>query len=446
MPNHGNQIQSLDKLYTPSVLKAWLICLSAGLFFFYQFVQLNIFDVINTPLRQSFQLSASQISLLSSAFLAGNVVFLLPAGILLDRFSSRLIILYALMICIIGTLGFSVSHSFITAYVSRFLTGIGNAFCFLSCVILIGQWFPPKRQAFLMGLVITMAFMGGMVAHTPFYHLSQAFGWRIAMLINAVIGIVLWTEIFYVVEDSKNRCLSGWNTLDRAQLLSNLKSSLRQVTRNSQNWYAGIYTAFLNLPIMVLCALWGASFLQVAQHVSVPTSSNIISLIYVGSIIGCPLVGWVSDKQGLRKPLMLIGSILTLGTMFILVTGLILSESQLKALFLVVGLVSSTQVLSYPLIAESNSNQLTGTATAMASIIIITGAAVAQIIFGTLMQYHAGVLKYSYSLSDYQFAIWIFPIAALFSVISVVLLRETYCKATDSQSDPAEKKIRIPIV
>lgn len=432
MPNHGNQIQSVKQDYTSNILKAWCICLSVGLFFFYQFVQLNVFDVINTPLRQSFQLTASQISLLSSAFLVGNLVFLLPAGILLDRFSSRLMVLCALMICIIGTLGFALSHSFLSAYITRFLTGIGNAFCFLSCVILIGQWFPPKRQAFLMGIVITMAFIGGMVAHTPFYHLSQAFGWRLAMIFDGMFGIFLWIEIFCVVEDRNLRGDSRLNKdADHSQQLSNLKLDLLQVTKNSQNWFAGMYTAFLNLPIMVLCALWGASFLQVAQHVSVPVSSNIISLIYVGSIIGCPLVGWLSDRQGLRKPLMLFGAVFTMITMLVLVTGIILSEFQLKLLFLLVGLVSSTQVLSYPLIAESNPKQITGSATAMGSILIIAGAAIAQIIFGALMQYHAGELKYAYDLSDYQFAIWIFPVAALFSVIAVVLLRETYCRTTD---------------
>ena len=56
---------------------------------------------------------------------------------------------------------------------------------------------------------------------------------------------------------------------------------------------------------MVLCALWGASYLQVVHHLPDMAASNVVSLIFMGSVIGCPLVGWLSDSQGRRKPLMI---------------------------------------------------------------------------------------------------------------------------------------------
>jgi hypothetical protein len=33
-----------------------------------------------------------------------------------------------------------------------------------------------------------------------------------------------------------------------------------------------------------------------------------------------------------------------------------------------------------------------------------------------------------YTVSDFEFALWIFPIAAVAALIAVVLTRETYCK------------------
>ena len=66
-----------SKLFTSHPMTAWIVCLSAGLFFFYEFFQLNIFDVINQSLRQDFQIDAAQLSWLSSAYLWADILFLL---------------------------------------------------------------------------------------------------------------------------------------------------------------------------------------------------------------------------------------------------------------------------------------------------------------------------------------------------------------------------------
>ena len=82
-------------------LMAWVVCFSAGLFFFYEFFQLNVFDVINQPLRDDFHIDAQQLSGMSSMFLWGNILFLLPAGVILDRFSVRWVILSAMLVCLL---------------------------------------------------------------------------------------------------------------------------------------------------------------------------------------------------------------------------------------------------------------------------------------------------------------------------------------------------------
>ncbi len=52
-----------------SLKQAWLVCFVASLFFLFEFIQLSSFDALNPYLVHFFHLNASQISLLSSAFL-----------------------------------------------------------------------------------------------------------------------------------------------------------------------------------------------------------------------------------------------------------------------------------------------------------------------------------------------------------------------------------------
>lgn len=402
-------------------LMAWIVCLSAGLFFLYEFFQLNIFDVINQPLREEFNLNAGQLSWMSSTYLWANILFLLPAGLLLDRYSTRKVITTAMLVCVIGTFGFSQSSSFTIACFFHFITGIGNAFCFLSCVVLVSQWFPPRRQALVIGSIVTMAFIGGMMAHTPFAWLYEYFGWRRALIIDAGIGALLLLWIYLVVQDKPE----GAPTIVRTKP-NHESSGFLQALFNRQTWLAGMYTSFLNLPIMVLCALWGASYLQVAHQVPDMAASNIISLILMGSIIGCPLIGWLSDSQGRRKPIMIIGALATLLTLAPLFMDINLSQFALSILFFLLGFFTSTQVISYPLIAESNEEQHTGAATGIASILIMGGAGVGQILFGWLITHHAHTAEYT--VADFKFAMWMFPIAAGAALLAVLMTRETYCK------------------
>ena len=419
--SHSATVNS--NVFTPrGDLRAWVVCLSAGLFFLYEFFQLNIFDVINQPLRNDFHLDATQLSWMSSAYLWADILFLLPAGIILDRFSTRKVILTAMFVCVIGTVGFALTHSFLLASFFHFLSGIGNAFCFLSCIVLVSRWFPPRRQALVVGSLVTMAFIGGMMAHTPFAYLYELFGWRKALLIDGAVGAALLVWIYLIVQDKPVNAPA----LLRAQQDQVIPSFLKALA-NRQNWLAGLYTCLLNLPIMVLCALWGASYLQVAHHLPEMAASNVISLIFMGSVIGCPLVGWLSDSQGRRKPLMIIGAVATLITVIPLFMDIALSQFSLSILFFALGFFTSTQVISYPLIAESNDADNTGSSTGIASVIIMGGAGVGQVLFGWLMTYHANSAT-KYTVADFQFALWIFPIAALAALIAVLLTRETYCK------------------
>lgn len=405
---------------------AWLVCLSAGLFFFYEFFQLNIFDVINKPLRLEYNLNATSLSWMSSMFLWADILFLIPAGILLDRYSARRIILYAMLVCIIGTLGFALTHSFVYACFFHALTGVGHAFCFLACVVLITRWFPPQKQALVVGIVVTMAFLGGMAAHTPFAHLVESYGWRDALLIDSLFGMVLLFWIFLVVKDRSVSVKASAGT-QKARLLSGFLMAIQ----NRHTWLGGLYTAFLNLPIMILCALWGASYLTAVHGLSGISAAATVNYIFIGSLIGCPLAGWLSDSQGRRKPLMMIGAVASLLTLLPFFTGLPLSENWLKCLFFAMGFFTSTQVISYPLIAESNAPGNTGIATGIASVLIMGGGGLGQLLFGLLIEHHAKAHPAQYLSSDYQYAMWIFPIATFFGLVAVIFCRETWCKRKD---------------
>ena len=371
-------------------------------------------------------------SRLASTYFYSNLIFLFPAGMILDRVSTRKVILTALLICSIGTLLFGMSTSVYVAQICRFFTGIGSAFCFLSSMRLATRWFPSQRLALVSGLVVTMAWFGGMVAQTPLTWLIEKLGWRHAIAVDAGLGILIWTIIYFFVQNypsNKNEFYQQEQL--RLQQLG-LWSSLRSSYLRLQNWLCALYTSTMNLPIAILGAIFGSLYLEQVKHLSRIDASYITMMLFVGTIIGSPLAGWLSDKIGRRRLPMIIGTLLSLVIVLAIIHAPNLSNAEYIILFLLLGFTTSTQIISYPTVAESNPKILTATSISVISFSAIAGYPISQQLFGYFLDYgkDAQIVNniHVYSAADFNRALIILPVAFLISLVMSLLMRETYCK------------------
>jgi MFS family permease len=406
-------------------LNPWFVCLSGALFFFYEFLQLNIFDGISQSIGQAFSLDPVHLGHLAAMYFYGNMLMVIPAGILLDRFSTKKIIVLAMILCTVATFFFARSSSFYVASICRFVEGLGAGFCFLSGFRLASRWFPSDRLAFVTGMVVTMAMLGGLVAQTPMALLSDAVGWRSAMNWVGVLGIVLalWIIVFvkdYPASHEKEEKEDGAHL----QALG-LWASLRLVFKNPQNWFAGFYTCLMNLPIFIIGALWGMMYLQSVHGLSHAQASYVTSMMFIGVIIGSPFFGWFSDRVHSRRMPMVLGALFSLVVIVIMLWVVPLPLWALVTLAFLLGFVTSAQVLSYPAVAELNPYELTASATSIISFIIMVSGFVCQPLFGWMLERHAGGEVAVYASGDFLFAMSVIPVAFVVSLALIRLMKST---------------------
>ncbi len=418
-------------------LTPWVVVLTAALFFFYEYIQLMMFNAINFDLRGAFGLDAGQVGFLAAASLIANVVLLFPAGMLLDRFSTKKLIVATFSTCVIGTLMFAMAHSFAVAAVARFITGIGSAFCFLAPVTLASRWFPSKRLALIVGLIVTMAMIGGMVAQTPFTLLVNHFGWRQAVYIDAGVGVVILALISLFVKDYP---ANYDHAAAQAELVKmGFWASLRKALLRTQNWLGGIYSCIMNFPIILLGAVWGAPYIERADKMTATDATMVTAMIFIGTIFGSPIMGLLSDRLGRRRIPMLIGALVCVAIVSVIIYVPHQSWLSLMILFGLLGFVSSTQVISYPIIAESNPAVITATAISVISFTVQGGGALFQPIFGIFLDkgWHGQTLHgvAIYSAHDFQRAMILFPIGFLLAFFVAYFMRETYCKSQYAENN-----------
>jgi MFS family permease len=408
--------------------QASLVCFTAALYFFYEFIQLNMFNAINPSLMREFNMTAAALGHLSVYYFYGNILFLFPAGIILDRVSTRKVILAAMTLTVLGTFVFANARQIWVAELCRCVIGMVAAFCFLSCMRLASRWFPPQHLAVVIGLIITIAMLGGTVAQTPLTLLIEALDWRMALRIDALMGVVILAAIFLWVRDYPLGAEITVRHQQQSLRSTGFWQTLKKAVTNRQNWLAGIYTSCLNLPIFLLGAMWGSFYLVQVHGLTHTASTNTTTFIFIGTIIGAPVIGWFSDRIARRKLPMLICAMVCLVLILITMYSPHLSVFSGMLLFFALGFFSSGQVLGYPVIAESNPPALTGTASGLSATLIMLGG-MSQPLFGWLMGLHWDhrVVKgiAIYTVNDYRLALMIIPIGFVIGLLAALLVRET---------------------
>lgn len=425
--------QSLEHEYQPT-FRSWLVVLTASLFFFYEFIQMSVFNAISTELMAAFHINAAQFGNLSATYFYTDVLFLLPAGIILDRISTRKLIMGAMALCITCTFIFASAQTLTVAMIAHGLTGVGSAFCLLSCLKLASRWFPPKRMALITGLVVTMAMLGGIVAQTPFALLTKHIGWRDAILVDAFLGVLFFLAIYFIVVDHPPGYKDRFQRQDDSLKNLGFWPSIGRAVLNLQVWLAGLYTSLINLPIFLLGQTWGTLYLMQVHGLQKTQGSNVAAMLFLGTIIGSPIFGWFSDRIGRRRLPMLIGGVFSLFSILLLIYVPGLTYSELLLLFFLLGFFTASQIIGYPVVAESSKRILTASSLGMASLLIMLGGTT-EPIFGWLLDLHwSGQMAHGvrvFAAADFHVAMLMMPAAFVIALVCALFVRETYCKMKD---------------
>ena len=377
---------------------------------------MNMFNTISAELLKTFSLQATGLGLFSAFYFYGNLIFLLPAGVLYDKCSPRKLLISMMLLSIISTMVFSLSPYLWLSVLCRAIAGVCNAFSFVGCLRVVSDWFQAKQSALVIGVMVTLGLLGGMVAQTPLAELMQAFGWRHALLFCCFIALILWLVVLRNVKDSA-----------KSTVVTNKRSSWSAYF-NPQNYLCGMFTAFLNVPVSVLGALWNNLYLTQVVGFSLIQASMITSMLFLGVMIGSPLIGWLSDGTRKRKPFMVLGVIVSA-----VMIGLIihLNQAPISMYFLcyfILGFVCSAQTLGYPLLAANNTPITMSRAYSIMALVIIVTGSVVQPLVGYLLNSHwSGTIRDGlvfYSRADYHYALMLIPVAFLISFICIFLIKE----------------------
>jgi MFS family permease len=402
--------------------QAWIITLVGGLFFFYNFIQMTLFNPLAPALMEYFKIDSIQFGSINAGFFLAVGILAVPAGMIVDKFRTKTLLLALTLATVLNlTLTAFTSDPGLLALL-RFLQGMSHAFALALPMKLAIQWIAPSRMALASSLIITIGLLGG-ASQAVTTHLLETAGLHQTLLANAYLGVGIFLLFLAVIRDNENFWAKN-QTQTWVQYLRGVRVSVF----NPQNWIGGAYVWFLNLPLILLGATWGQLYMEHTWAVKGEAASFIISLIFFGVILGGPLLGFVSDGMHSRKRPLIAGSLLSLLVLGAVLLSPALNMLMLGTLFFILGITTSSQVLVYPMVTESNPPRYMGTSLSIVTLVIMEGNALASIAFSALIENNSVHTAWGteYSAQSFTSGMWMMWAAILLSLLLVYFMRETF--------------------
>ena len=255
-----------------------------------------------------------------------------------------------------GCLVFSAGSVF-AGDVGRLLQGAGSAFAFTGAVYLAAHGFSARYLATAIGFTQCVGMLGGsagqfavgpMIEHGLEVH-TIWIGLGVIILANAAL-------LYFATPKEQ----SAPRTQDGGGLASILKP-YKIVFSNPQSYLCGLIAGLLFAPTTIGDMIWGVASFQKDLQLSYHNAVLIASMVPLGWVVGCPLLGWLSDRIGKRKPV-IIGSA---AVMIVAAFQLALKSLPIPphvAMF-VFGVASGAAMIPYSVIKEVNPDNVKGSAT-----------------------------------------------------------------------------------
>ena len=175
---------------------------------------LNFYDrqtlaAILEPLRHEFSLSDTQLGGLFTLFTVVFALAGLPLGKLADTHSRRGLLAggIAVWTALTGMAGLATSYAMLLG--TRLGVGIGEAVCTPAATSWIGDLVPASRRARAMAGFMMAVPVGIMLSSAIGGPVAQAHGWRMALLVAAIPGLVLVPAVLWLSEPERPGVAEG---------------------------------------------------------------------------------------------------------------------------------------------------------------------------------------------------------------------------------------------
>jgi MFS family permease len=404
--------QKQNEAQTRAFVIAWAFTV---IFYFLEYAVRSSPSVMIPGLEASFHTTALGVGAILGVYYYTYSTMSLIAGTALDHLGAKRTVPVGVAILGIGCLLFSMS-TVLAGNVGRLLQGAGSAFAFTGAVYLAAHGFSARYLATAIGATQCVGMLGGSAGQFVIGPVIEQ-GVGVHAVWMGFGAIILTVAVLLYIVTPKEQF--GPHTQDGG--LASILKPYKIVFSNPQSYLCGVVAGLLFAPTTIGDMIWGVARFEKDLLLSYHEAVLIVSMVPLGWVVGCPLLGWLSDRIGRRKPVIM-GSA---AIMILAATQVAFKPFPIpvKIAMFIFGIASGAAMIPYSMIKEVNPDSVKGSATGGINFLVFGITAFIGPIYAEHVGKGVGVAEHLTSNFQKGGVFWIACCAA--AIVVSFFLRET---------------------
>lgn len=427
----------MEERNSPPLRLAWLIWGIGALFYLSGYYLRVSPAVMTSELMRSFQTNAAGLGTLSGVFFYLYVIMQVPTGVLVDSWGPKKLLIWGGLLAAAGTFLFGATNNFALACVGRAIVGGATAVEWLVLLKIGAHWFPTRRFSTLAGLGLFFGNIGALTAQVPLRLMIVHFGWRTVIVASGAVVLLFAGLAWAFVKDDPSDV--GFRTYapiadeqTRKAKAADLWKGFLKIFGYRNTWLVFFAQGGFVGPMIAFTGLWAVPFLTERFNLKPTTAAAVSSVMIVCWAVASPICGDLSDRIGRRKPIYLVGGLIsTIGW-----TVMFYANRLPLTAFIVVAAITSfacgAVILGFAYCRESVPRQYSGASNATVNIGNMAGPALLQPAIGWVLDKEwsgtAAGGVHTYGLHAYQMGLLLIVGWSALALLLLVFTKETYCQ------------------
>jgi ACS family hexuronate transporter-like MFS transporter len=233
-----------------------------------------------------------------TAFQAAYAIGLLGAGLVIDRFGTRIGYAIAISVWSVAAMSHALASSVVGFALARFALGLGEAGNFPAAIKTVAEWFPRRERAFATGIFNSGSNIGAIVAPLAVPIVATAWGWQAAFLCTGALSVG-WLAAWML----RYRAPEAQPRLSAAELAyirsdppePTVRLPWSRILRHRQAW-AFVAAKFLTDPVWWFFLFWLPKFLHGEYGLTLLGLGLPLIVIFVLADVGSIAGGWLAGR------------------------------------------------------------------------------------------------------------------------------------------------------
>ena len=268
--------------------RAYLAWAAVAIAYAIAFLQRVSPQSISWNFMHDFSTDAAGVAMLASSYFWGYTLMQIPAGVLVNRYGVKRVVLFSMVASSLGSAAFALAPNILDVFAARLVIACGDALVFTALLKLVAQSFSDERFGMMSGISQVSGYVGGVIATTPLAAAVTGFGWRTCFLFIAAVGLANLAFAKVVLKPDpvtrSNKTLKG--------VIMAARQSLTQLA----NWGCAMTFASHFAVVTTLSGVWGIPMVAHFFNISPTAAATPLLAFMIGNAVGSIFLGHMADR------------------------------------------------------------------------------------------------------------------------------------------------------